>query len=160
MALRKFPAYPYKPLAMQCTIRVCLVNDGQKWYSTGMKDQTAASAKRKQYDSDLTDAQSRSGRVWRMLPPRPAAVADHLYLLPNVEVRRNAEARPRRPPRRSPPSRRTQPRTRRGGHRQPERANHRIREDRGYDAGKNVEDTSEAWIRMAMICLTLRRLAT
>ena len=31
---------------------------------------------------------------------------------------------------------------------------------RGYDAGKNVEDTSEAWIRMAMICLTLRRLAT
>ena len=91
-----------------------------------MKDQTAP-AKRKSYDSNLTDAQwsvlepllpppSRSGRprrtdlrevvnaiiralragcAWRMLPPRPAAAADRICLLPNVEVRRNAEARPR-----------------------------------------------------------------
>ena len=36
---------------------------------------------------------------------RPVGAADRLCLLQNVEVRRNAEARPRRPSRRSPPSR-------------------------------------------------------
>ena len=121
-----------------------------------MKDQTAASANRKPYDSDLTDAQwsvlkpmlpppkrrgrprktdlrevvnalvcaMRSGRSRRMLlhdlPPWQT-----VYLLPNVEDRRNAETTPRRPSRRSPPGERAKPRPRRGGHRQPERANRR-----------------------------------
>ena len=44
-------------------LRICLINCEQEWYSTGMKDQTAAPAKRKPYDSDLTDAQ------WSVIEP-------------------------------------------------------------------------------------------
>ena len=124
-----------------------------------MKDQTATSANRKPYDSDLTDAQwsilepmlpppkrrdrprkidlrevvnaiicaLRSGCAWRLLPhDLPPWQTVCLYLLPNVEDRWDAETHPRRPPRRSPPGERAKSRARRGGHRQPERANHRV----------------------------------
>ena len=86
-----------------------------------MKAQTAASAKRKPYGSDLADAQREIlepmlqppktdlrevVNALRTLPahapPRPADAADRLCLLQNVEVRRDFEANPRRPPRRSP----------------------------------------------------------
>ena len=44
-------------------LRVCLINAERDGILNSMKDQTAASAKRKPYDSDLTDAQ------WSILEP-------------------------------------------------------------------------------------------
>ena len=123
-----------------------------------MKDQTAASAKRKPYDSDLADAQwsvidpllpptsrrsrprktdmrevvnalvcaLRSGCARRMtphdLPPRQTVYAYFRTWKSDGTLTRVHDA----PPRRSPPGRRAKPRARRGGHGQPERANHGI----------------------------------